>query len=65
MLTSCAMMALRDIPPAKEGAEVDEAEEAGGVAILVRGHFSRSWASLHLTVATFMAHMTEKYGDSG
>ena len=65
MLTSCAMMALRDIPPAdEEGAEVDGAEEVGGVAVLVRGHFSRSWASLHLMVVTFMAHMTEKYGDS-
>ena len=44
----------------EEGADVDGVEEAGGVAISVCGHFGRSGASLHLTVAALMAHMTEK-----
>ena len=36
-------MASRVIPPTEEeGADVDRAEEAGGVAILVHGHFGRS-----------------------
>ena len=37
------MMAMRVTPPAKEeGAEVDGAEEAGRVAIPIRGNFCRS-----------------------
>ena len=64
MRISCAMMASKVIPPAKEeGAEVDRAEEAREVAVLVRGHFGRSWASLRLTVTASMAHMTEKCRD--
>ena len=60
------MMASRVTPPAKEeGAEVDEAEEAGGVAISVHGHFSRSWASLRLTVAASMTYMIEQCVDLG
>ena len=56
MLTSCAMMALRDIPPAdEEGAEVDGAVEAGGVAISVQGRLGLSCASLHRTVVASMA----------
>ena len=40
MRISYAMMALRVTPPAEEeGAEVDGVEEAGGVAISVRGRF--------------------------
>ena len=40
MRISCAMMASKVIPPAEEErAEVDRAEEAGGVAILVHGRF--------------------------
>ena len=39
-------MASRVTPPTEEeGVEVDRAEEAGGVTVLVRGHFGRSWAS--------------------
>ena len=48
-----------------KGVDVDGIERAGGVAISVHGHFGRSWASLHLTVAASMAHMTEKCVDSG
>ena len=44
----------------EEGAEVDGAEWVGGVAVSVRGHFSRSWALLHLTDTVFMAPMMEK-----
>jgi len=49
MLSSYAMTAFSLTPPAKEkeGAEVDEAEWVGGVAVLVCGCFSRNWASLH------------------
>ena len=60
------MMALRVTPPAEEeGAEVDGVEEAGGVAILVHGHFGRSWTLLHLTATMSIVHMIEKCGDSG
>jgi len=65
MCTSYAIMALRVTPPTEEGAEVDGVEEAGRVAISVRGHFGRSWASLYLTVVMFMAHIGEKCVDSG
>ena len=65
MRTSYAMMASRVTPPAEEGVEVDGVEEAEGVAVSVRGHFSQSWASLHQTVAAFMALMIEKCGDLG
>ena len=64
MRTSCATMASRVTPPTEEeGAEVDGAEEAGGVTILVCGHFSRSWASLRLMIAVYMAHIGEKCVD--
>ena len=60
------MMASRVTLPAEdEGANVDGAEEARGVAVSVWGHFDRSWASLRLTVAVFMAHIMEKCVDSG
>ena len=49
----------------EEGVDVDGAEDAGGVAVSVCGHFSRNWASLHRIVAASMAHMTEKCVDSG
>ena len=57
MSTSYAMMALRVTPFVEEGVEVDGVEEVGGVAVLVRGYFGRSLASLRLTVAMSMAHM--------
>ena len=64
MRTSCATMASRVTPPTEEeGAEVDGAEEAGGVTISVCGRFGRTWASLRLTVAVSMAHIGEKCVD--
>ena len=58
---SCAMIASRVTPPVdEEGADVEEAEEAGRVTVSVRGRFSRSWASLRLTIAASMEHMTER-----
>ena len=56
MRTSCAMMALRVTPPTKdEGAEVDGAEEARGVAVSIRGHLGLSCTSLRQTIAASMA----------
>ena len=43
---------------------MEGAEEAGGIDVSVRGHFSRSWVLLRLTVAASMAHITEKCVDS-
>ena len=61
MHCSCAMTTLRVTPPADEkGADVEGAEEVGGAAVSIYDHFGRSWASLRLTIAAFMAHMTEK-----
>ena len=66
MHTSCAMMSLRVTPPTEdEGAEVDGAVEARGVAVSVRGCLERNCAILRLTVAVSMAHMNMKWGDSG
>ena len=57
----CAMTASRVTPPIDEkGADVEGAEEVRGVAVSICGCFSRSWASLHLTVVASMAHMTKK-----
>ena len=47
-----------------EGIEVEGAEEAGGVVVLVRGRFGRRWASLRRTVVASMAHIMKKYVDS-
>ena len=61
MQCSCTMTASRVTPLAdEEGADVEGAEEAGRVVVSFRGHFDKSWASLHLTVAASMAYMTEK-----
>ena len=50
MRSSCAMMVASVTPPLEEErAEVDGAEEARGVAVLVHGRFGRSWDSLRLT----------------
>ena len=55
------MTTLRVTPPVDEkGADVDRVEEARGADVSVCGHFGRSWASLHLTVAASMAHITRK-----
>ena len=60
------MIASRVTPPEEEEeADVDGAEEAEGVTISVCGYFGRSWASLRLMIVASMAHMTEKWGDSG
>ena len=59
------MTALRVTPPAKEeGADVDGAKNAGGVAVSVCGCFGQNWALLHLMVTASMAHIAEKYVDS-
>ena len=61
MHCSYAMTSSKIMPPVdEEGKDVEGAKEAGGVAVYIHGNFSRSWASLRLTIATFMAHMTEK-----
>ena len=66
MLFRSVMMASRVIPPAEEEeTEVEGEEEVGGVAVSVRGHLSRSWASLRLTVVVSMSHIGEKCVDSG
>ena len=56
MCSSCTMMASSITPPLEEeeGAEVDGMEWAR-----VRGHFSRSWASLRRTNAALMAPRLE------
>ena len=60
------MTALRITPPAdEEGTNVEGAKEAEWAAVSVCGCFDRSWASLHMTIAASMAHMTEKWGDTG
>ena len=43
---------------------MDGVEDAGGVAVSVRGHFGQSWASLRLTITASMAYITEKWEDS-
>ena len=61
MCTSYAMMASNVTPPTKdEGAKVDGAVEAGGVAVSIRGRLDLSCASLRRKVAASMAHITEK-----
>ena len=66
MHTSCAMMALSVTPSAEdEGAEVNGAVEAEGVAVYVWGSLGLSCASLHQTVAVFMAPITKKMRRDG
>ena len=52
----------RVTPPAEVEGGADEVgtEEAGGVDFSVRGRFGQSWASLCLTLATSVAHITVK-----
>ena len=58
------MIALRITPPAKEkGVKVDGAEGVGGATD--PDYLERSYASLHLTVAMSMAHITWKWSDIG
>ena len=64
MHTSCAMMSSRVTPLVEEEeVDVDRAVEAGG--IVVSNRLERSCASLHLTVAASMAHMTWKWSKTG
>jgi len=64
MRCSCAMTVLSVTPPTnEEGENVEGVEEAKGVAVSVYGRFNQSWASLRVTVATFMAHITKKCVD--
>ena len=61
MRTSCAMMALRVTPPTEaEGAKVDGAIKAGGVAVSIRGRLGLSCALLRQMVAASMALITVK-----
>ena len=58
------MFALRVTTLTEEkGAKVDRAEGVGGVADLDR--LECSCASLHLTIAASMAHITSKWSDIG
>ena len=58
------MIAPRVTPPAEEkGAEMDGAEGMGGAAVL--DHLEHSYASLRLTVAASMAHITWKWSKTG
>ena len=60
MCTSCAMMSsIVTLPVEEEGANVDRVVEDGG--IMVPDHLKCSCASLHLTVAASMAHITWKW----
>ena len=64
MRISCAMMSLRVTSLVEEeGADVDGAVKARG--IVVPDHLERSCASLHLTIAAFMAHKTWKWLETG
>ena len=62
MRLRCAMTPSRVTPPAEVEGGADEVgtEEAGGVDFSVRGRFGQSWASLCLTLATSVAHITVK-----
>ena len=60
------MMASSVTPPAKdEGAKVDGAVDTGGAAVYVWGYLGLNYAALHRTVATSMAYIYVKWGDSG
>ena len=64
MRTSYVMMSLRVTPPIEEeGADVDGAIEARGIAVL--DHLEHSYTSLRLTIAKAMAHMTWKWSETG
>ena len=52
-------------PVDEEGVDVEGVEEAEGATVSVHDCFGQSWASLHLTIATSMAHMTKKLRDMG
>ena len=61
MRTSYAMMTLKVTPLAEdEGAEVDGAVEAGGVAVSIQGRLDLSCALLCRTVVASIAFITVK-----
>jgi len=61
MHCSYAMTTSRVTPPIdEEGVDMEGAKEVGGATVFIHGCFGRSWASLRLTIATSMTHMTEK-----
>ena len=61
MHTSCAMMSSSVTPPTDdEGAEVDGAVEARGVAVCVWDHLGLSYALLRRTVAASIWHPSRK-----
>ena len=69
MCYSCAMMSPNDTSlEEKEGADVDGADQDG---VEWKGGAAKSvccdlnYASLCLTVAAYMAHMTERMGERG
>jgi len=51
------------LPTKEEEADVDGAEEVGGIKVLV--HLGQSYVSLNLTIAASMAHIIEKWSNSG
>jgi len=66
MRTSYGIMASNVTPPAEEeGAEEDGAVEAEGAVVCVWGYLGLNCVVLRQTVATSMAHIYEKWGDSG
>ena len=66
MCTSYVMMALSVTPSAEdEGAEEDGAVEAKGATVCVWGCLSLNCAVLRRMVVASMAHIYEKWGDSG
>ena len=66
MCISCAMMALSvTLPTEDEGAKVDRVVEARRATVAIHGYLNRSCVALRRTVATSMAHMKVKWGDSG
>ena len=59
------MMASSVTPPTEdEGAKVDGVVEDGGAVVSIWGYLGQSCAALRRTVATSMAHMNVKWGDS-
>ena len=65
---SCAMTSPKDISPEEKGADADEVERDGAEreeGATESDCCDRNWASLRLTVALSMAHMTVKWSEEG
>ena len=68
MRYSCAMTSPKDTSPEEEGADADGVERDGAEREEGVTKFDcrdRNWASLRLTVALSMAHMTVKWSEKG